>query len=119
MLPLAPLLAKRSAAVPPVIRASEEFVAIPEDALVELRVELFEDELEELEELEGPDALEVAEALEAAIVLGEALVGRKLLLPPPKPMADPMLPPTVIVWAVSLPAITSFPLLLSHAATFA
>jgi hypothetical protein len=110
--PVDPPLARSNSAVPPVCSAYAELFGMPDDELVEA---LVDEPVELLVPLDG----EAADELEELEELDEGAVGWNVVFPVPKPTFDAKMPPTVTVSVLLLPAITSSPLLLSHAVTFA
>jgi len=89
------------------------------------------DEFDELEELPLPEELDVVdepveeldepveELDEPVEELDEGVIGWKKVLPEPNPTFAALVPPTEIVAVSFLPLMTNWPLLFSHAATWA
>jgi hypothetical protein len=106
-LPLPPLLDSNVSAVLPVCSASAELssptaveaddVPVEADDVLVDDVDVFDDELDALEELPVVDELDVVDDPDVPEVLDDAAVGRKNVLPTPKPTFAASVPPILIV----------------------
>jgi len=97
-----------------------EELPVPEElGVVDEPVEELDEPVEELDEPVEELDESVEELDESVEELDEGVIGWKKVLPEPNPTFAALVPPTEIVAVSFLPLMTNWPLLFSHAATWA